>query len=68
MNIVIGNTRLEQVDYFKYLGSTITNNGECTNGIRTRITLAKAAFNSRRSLLTGKFKFEDEIGCVMFGM
>ena len=54
LNIVIGNTRLEQVDYFKYLGSTITNNGECTNDIRTRIALAKAAFNSRRSLLTGK--------------
>ena len=54
LNIVIGNTRLEQFDYFKYLGSTITNNGECTNDIRTRIALAKAAFNSRRSLLTGK--------------
>jgi hypothetical protein len=38
--------QLENVEYFNYLGSMITNNAGCTCGIKSRIELAKAAFKS----------------------
>jgi len=36
--------QLENVEYFKYLGSIITNDARCTNGIKPRIVMAKAPF------------------------
>ena len=35
--ILIQNELLEQVDTFPYLGSLITENGECTTELRTRL-------------------------------
>jgi hypothetical protein len=35
------------VEYFKYLGSMLTNDGRCTCEIKSRIAMAKAAFNKK---------------------
>jgi len=45
---------MEQVQQFKYLGSTITSNGRCSIQIRQRIAMAKRAFMQKRQLLTNK--------------
>ena len=34
--------------YFKYLGSVITNVARCTREIKSRIAMAKAAFNKKK--------------------
>jgi hypothetical protein len=47
--IVIGQNQLENVESFKYLGSMLTNDGS-TCEIKSRITMAKAALNKKRSL------------------
>jgi hypothetical protein len=38
----------------KYLGNMLTNDGRCTCEIKSRITMAKAAFN-KRALFTSTF-------------
>jgi hypothetical protein len=43
---------------FKYLGSILTNDGRCTCGIKCRITVAKAAFNKKRTLFTSTLNLE----------
>ena len=47
---------------FKYLGSILTNDGRCTCEIKSRIAMAKAAFNKKKILFTSKLdlKFEEE--------
>jgi DNA-binding protein YbaB len=52
VNITIDGQRVEQVKYFKYLGSIITEDGRSLTDIKTRIALAKDAFNKRKELLT----------------
>ncbi len=42
---------LEDVDRFKYLGSTFVANGQGTEGIRSRINLARSAFSRLQSCL-----------------
>jgi hypothetical protein len=42
------------VEYFSYLGSRITNDARCTLDIKSRIAMAKAAFNEEEALLTSK--------------
>jgi hypothetical protein len=37
----------ENVEYFNYLGSTITNYARCTREIKSRIVMAKATFNKK---------------------
>ena len=44
--------QLENVEYFKYLGSILTNDGRCTCEIKSRIAMAKAAFNKKKNLIT----------------
>ena len=39
---------------FKYLGSMLTDDGRCTCEIKTRIVMAKAAFNNKKNLFTSK--------------
>jgi hypothetical protein len=34
--------------YFKYLDSTVPNDSRCTRKIKSRIAMAKAAFNRKR--------------------
>ncbi|PNF33748.1 hypothetical protein B7P43_G11228, partial [Cryptotermes secundus] len=45
---------LENVKCFKYLGSLLTDDGRCTCEIRSRIAMAKAAFNKKKILFTSK--------------
>jgi len=42
------------VKCFKYLGSILTDDGRCTCEIKSRITMAKAAFNKKKNLFTSK--------------
>ena len=51
--IMIDQKQLENVELFKYLGSTLTNDGICTREIKSRIAMGKVAFN-KKTLLTSK--------------
>jgi hypothetical protein len=51
---MIDQKQLENVEYFKYLGSMITNDARCTREIKYRIAMAKAAFNKKKNLFTSK--------------
>jgi hypothetical protein len=53
VQIVIDQKQLENVKYFKYLGSMTTNDSRCTREIKSRIAMAKAAFN-KKTLITSK--------------
>jgi hypothetical protein len=44
----------ENVEYFDYWGSMITNDARCTYKIQNRIAMATAAFN-KQTLLTGNW-------------
>jgi hypothetical protein len=48
--------QLENVGYFSYLGSMIKNDARCTHEIKSRIIMAKAAFNKQNLLYTRKKK------------
>jgi len=50
------------VEYFNYLGNTITNDARCISEIKLRIALAKGTFNKKKVLFTSKsgLKFKDE--------
>jgi hypothetical protein len=52
VKILIDNKQLVNVEYFKYLGSVLTNYGRCMCEIKFRIVMAKAAFNKKRALFT----------------
>ena len=52
VNIKIDGKRIEQVSSFKYLGSVISEDGRCLLDVKTRIALAKVAFNKRKDLLS----------------
>jgi hypothetical protein len=52
---MIDQKQLEDVEYFIYLGSVITNDARCTHDIKSRTAMAKAAFNNKKkALLTSK--------------
>ena len=51
VTITIDQKQLENVKYFIYLGSILTDDGRCTCEIKSRIALAKAAFNKKKYLL-----------------
>ena len=46
------------MESFKYLGSILTNDGNCTCEIKCRIAMAKAAFNKKRTLFTSTLDLE----------
>jgi len=54
VTIVIEQKQLENVECFKYLGSTLTNDGRCRCEIKSRIAMAIAAFNKKETLFTSK--------------
>jgi len=37
------------VEYFNYVGSMVTNDTKCTREIKSRIAMAKAAFNKNKA-------------------
>ena len=45
---------MENVECFNYLGSMITNYARCTREIKSRIAIARSAFNSRENLFASK--------------
>jgi hypothetical protein len=49
---MIDKEQLENVKYFKCLGSILTNDGRGTCGMKCRIAMAKAAFNRKWTLFT----------------
>jgi hypothetical protein len=49
---MIDQKQLENVEYFKYFCSILTNDGRCTCEIKCRIAMAKAAFIKKRVLFT----------------
>jgi hypothetical protein len=55
VKIMIEQKQLQNVEYFKYLGSMLTNDGRCTCEIKSRIAMAKAAFNKKTVLFTSTF-------------
>jgi hypothetical protein len=55
---MIDQKQLENVESFKYLVSMLTNYGRCTCEIKSRIAMAKAAFNKKRALFTSKMDLE----------
>jgi hypothetical protein len=54
VTIMIDQKQPENVECFKYLGSVLTHNGTCTCEIKSRIAMAKAAFNKKKTLFTNK--------------
>jgi hypothetical protein len=54
MKIMIDQKQLENLEYFNYLGSMITNDARCRREIKSRIVMAKAAFNKKKTLFTSK--------------
>jgi hypothetical protein len=57
LQFMIDQKELENVEYFNYLGSVITNDTRCTRGIKSRNAMAKAAFNRKKTLFTNKLDF-----------
>ena len=49
LTIMIDQKQLENVECFKYLGSLLTNDEKCTCEIKSRIAMAKAAFNKEET-------------------
>ena len=58
VKIMVDQKQLENVESFKYLGSSLTNDGRCNCEIKCRITMAKAAFNKKRALFTSTLALE----------
>ena len=47
--------QLENEENFSYLDSMITNDAKCIHEIKSRIAMAKAAFNKKKTPFTSKF-------------
>jgi hypothetical protein len=47
IKIMIDQKQLEYVECFNYLGSITKNDARCTREIKSRIAMAKAAFNKK---------------------
>jgi hypothetical protein len=52
IKIMMDQKQLENVIYFSYLGSMITNDARCTREIKYRIVMARAAFNKKKNIFT----------------
>ena len=52
MSITVEGQSFEQVNKFRYLGLLISEDGRCLDDVKTRIRMAKDAFNKRKELLT----------------
>ena len=55
---MIDQKQLENVEFFKCLGSILTNDGRFNCEIKCRIALAKAAFNKKWTLFTSTLDLE----------
>jgi len=55
---IMTDQQLENVEYFTYLGSMITNDASCRSEIKSRIAVAKAAFNKQKTVFTRKLDLQ----------
>jgi len=62
VTITIDQKQLENVKYFKYLGSVLTDDARCTCEIKSRIAIAKAVSNKKKNLFYRQIglQFEEE--------
>jgi hypothetical protein len=44
--------QFDDMDYFNYLDNIITNDAQFTRETKSRISMAKAAFNKKKTLFT----------------
>src|SRR6476661_965708 len=58
VNITVDGQSVEQVSKFRYLGSLISKDGRCLDDVKTRIGMAKDAFNKRKELLTRSIRVD----------
>src|SRR6476469_2054205 len=58
VNITEEGQSVEQVSKFGYLGSLISEDGRCLDDVKTRIGMAKVAFNDRKELLTRSIRVD----------
>src|SRR6476469_617051 len=58
VNITVEDQSIEQVSKFRYLGSLISEDGRCLDDGKTRIGMAKDAFNKRKELLTKSIRVD----------
>ena len=68
---MIDQKQLEKVECFKYLGSMLTNDGRCAREIKSRIAMAKAAFNKKKTHFTNKLDLnlrKKPIKCYIWSM
>src|SRR6478609_5253098 len=49
VNITVEGQSVEQISKFRYLGSLISEDGRCLDDVKTRIGMAKDAFNNEKS-------------------
>jgi hypothetical protein len=63
---MIDQNQPENVEYFNYFGSMITDKAKCTRQIKSRICMAQTAFNKKqkKSKILG-LKFKEEISNVL---
>ena len=56
--LTVGDKEIEQVSEFKYLGSTLTDDGRSNKEIKIRIQIAKTMFTNMRNVFNSmKIKF-----------
>ena len=69
VTIKIDQKQLENVKCFKYLGSMLTDDGRCTCEIKSRIAMARAAFNKKKNIFTNKLdlNLRKKLGNATFG-
>ena len=58
MSVLVDGQKVEQVHQFKHLGSIIEEEGRCLVDVKTRIGMAKNAFNNRKELLCRRMSKE----------
>uniref|UniRef100_A0A8D8TDU0 Craniofacial development protein 2 n=1 Tax=Cacopsylla melanoneura TaxID=428564 RepID=A0A8D8TDU0_9HEMI len=54
LQLILEGQELDQVEKFRYLGGMILSNGSCTEEIRSRISMGKAAFEKVKHLLIAR--------------
>jgi len=54
MKMMTDQKQPQNVEYFKYLRSMITNGAGCARGIKSRISMAREVFSKKHALFTRK--------------
>jgi len=66
---MIDQKQLENVECFKYLGSMLTNYGRSTCEIKSRIAMAKATLNKKKTLFIANWTLKKKlVNCCIWSM